>query len=244
MPVVQPAGTVLLLHAYPFSAAQWEVQKAALEDAGFAVMAPHLPGFGGTLGAMTSLPETARDLLATLPPEPVTVVGLSMGGYIAQELLTQAPERFARVVLADTTVRADPPEKAGDRREQADRVLRDGSSFLVEAARQEHLPPTFERIRPMMEMASREGIAGALRAMAARPDYRETLQQLEVPLLALVGEGDTITPPERVREIAELGQGELKVLPGAGHLSNLDAPGAFNTALLAFLGEARRGKSS
>jgi len=240
MSVSQHRGTVLLLHAYPFAAAQWNEQKAALENAGFHVLAPNLPGFGGTPGAMTSLADTARDLLDTLPPEPVTMVGLSMGGYIAQALLTQAPERFARVVLADTTARADPPEKAGDRREQADRVLREGPGFLVEAARQEHLPPTFERVHPMMEAASREGIAGALRAMAARPDSREMLRTLDLPLLALVGDRDTITPPERLAEIAELGRGEYKVLPGAGHLSNLDAPGAFNAALLAFLGEGQR----
>ncbi|SMB89445.1 alpha/beta fold hydrolase [Deinococcus hopiensis] len=227
--------TALLLHAYPFSAAMWDEQRAALEVEGFRVIVPDLPGFGGALGSMVSLSETARDLLGTLPPEPAVVVGLSMGGYVAQELLTQAPERFARVVLADTTTRADPPEKAEDRREQAGRALREGSSFIVEAARKEHLPRTFARIQPMMQAASREGIAGALRAMAARRDYSETLRDLRVPLLALVGEEDTITPPERVREIADLGRGELHVLPGAGHLSNLDAPGAFNAALLAFL---------
>ena len=235
MSVSEAPRRVLLLHAYPFSAAQWNEQRRALEDAGFAVLAPNLPGFGGTLGHMASLGDTARDLLGTLLPEPAALVGLSMGGYLAQELLTQAPERFTRVVLADTTARADPPEKAQDRREQADRVLREGAGFLVDAAREEHPPLTFERIRPMMEAASREGIAGALRAMAARRDHRETLQGLNVPLLALVGENDTITSPERVREIAELGRGEWRVLPGAGHLSNLDAPGAFNAALLDFL---------
>ncbi|ABF46283.1 alpha/beta hydrolase fold protein [Deinococcus geothermalis DSM 11300] len=227
--------TVLLLHAYPLSAAMWAAQKAALEAAGLTVLAPNLPGFGGADGAMTSLANTARDLLKTLPPEPAALVGLSMGGYLALELLAQAPDRFARVVLADTSARADDEEKQKDRREQADRVLAEGQGFIIAAAREEHLPETFARIRPMIEAATPQGIAGALRAMAARPDQRATLRRLKLPLLALVGEQDTLTPPDLAGEIAELGHGERQIIPGARHLSNLDAPEAFNAALLAFL---------
>lgn len=232
---LSPSCTALLLHAYPLSAAMWADQKAALEAAGLTVLAPNLPGFGGEPGAMSSLAETARDLLDTLPPEPVALVGLSMGGYLALELLAQAPERFARVVLADTSLRADAPDKAEDRREQADRVLEEGRDFIVQAAEKEHSASTFKQVRPMIEAASREGIAGALRAMADRPEQRDTLRTLNVPLLVLVGERDEITPPELAGEIADAGRGTLQVIPGAAHLSNLDAPDAFNAALLAFL---------
>ncbi|KEF33406.1 beta-ketoadipate enol-lactone hydrolase [Deinococcus sp. RL] len=228
--------TVLLLHAYPLSAAMWDDQRAALEEAGFTVIAPNLPGFGGEAGAITTLEDAARDLLAALPQgEPLAVVGLSMGGYLTLELLRQAPERFARVVLADTTLRADPPEKAEDRREQADRVEAEGAGFIVAAAEKEHSPATFRRVRPMIEAASREGIAGALRAMAVRGEGRDALRGLAVPLLVLVGEADDITPVEYAQELADAGRGELRVLPGAAHLSNLDNPAAFNAALLEFL---------
>ncbi|GAA5513270.1 3-oxoadipate enol-lactonase 2 [Deinococcus carri] len=228
--------TVLLLHAYPLSAAMWAEQKAALEAAGLTVLAPNLPGFGGEEGAMTSLADAARDLLGLLPPEPVSLVGLSMGGYLALELLAQAPQRFARVVLADTSARADSPEEQEKRYSQAGRVLEEGQGFIIEAAREEHRPDTFARIRPMIEAATPQGIAGALRAMAARADHRETLGTLRLPLLALVGEQDDLTPPERAQEIADLGHGERQIIPGAMHLANLDAPDAFNAALLAFLG--------
>ncbi|GAA5532272.1 alpha/beta hydrolase [Deinococcus aluminii] len=227
--------TVLFLHAYPLSAAMWQDQKAALEAAGFSVLAPNLPGFGGEEGAITSLADTARDLLKTLPPEPALLVGLSMGGYLALELLAQAPDRFARAVLADTSARADDEEKQKDRRQQAERVLKEGKGFIIEAAREEHRPETFARIRPMIEAATPQGIAGALRAMAARPDQRDTLRHLKLPLLALVGEQDDLTPPDLAGEIAELGHGERQIIPGAMHLSNLDAPEAFSAALLAFL---------
>lgn len=228
--------TVLLLHAYPLSAAMWDDQRAALEAGGFRVLAPNLPGFGGEEGAITTLEDAARDLLGTLPEgEPLAVVGLSMGGYLAMELLRQAPERFARVVLADTSLRADDPEKTEDRREQADRVEEEGRDFIVAAAEKEHSPATFRRVRPMIESASREGIAGGLRAMAVRGEHRDTLRGLEVPILVLVGEADEITPAELAQEIADAGRGELRVIPGAAHLSNLDNPDAFNAALLDFL---------
>lgn len=233
-PVPAPQ-TVLLLHAYPLSAAMWDTQKAALEEAGFAVLAPDLPGFGGQDGAITSLADAARDLLGALVLEPVALVGLSMGGYLALELLAQAPERFTRVVLADTSLRADDPEKTKDRLEQADRVEEEGAAFIVEAAEKEHSPATFRQVRPMIESATTGGIAGALRAMAHRPEQRDTLRALDVPLLVLVGEHDEITPPELAQEIADTGRGSLRVIPGAAHLSNLDAPEAFNAALLEFL---------
>ncbi|MFC4637518.1 alpha/beta fold hydrolase [Deinococcus hohokamensis] len=227
--------TVLFLHAYPLSAAMWRAQVEAVEAAGLRVVAPDLPGFGGAPGAMKSLPEAARGLLADLPEGPLVVVGLSMGGYLALELLAQAPERFGRVVLADTTLRADPLEKQADRLAQADRVMKEGRGFILDAAREEHSAPTFRQVRPMIEAASPEGIAGALRAMAARQEQRNTLQALTVPLLVLVGANDQITPPDRAREIADAGRGEVRVLPAAAHLSNLDQPEAFNGALLPFL---------
>ncbi|WP_050920805.1 alpha/beta fold hydrolase [Deinococcus gobiensis] len=232
-----PARTVLLLHAYPLSAAMWGEQRRALEAAGWTVLAPDLPGFGGQPGALVSLPGAAADLLAALPPEPLALVGLSMGGYLGLELLAQAPERFLAAVLADTTARTDPPEKVQARHEQARRALAEGTDFLVDAAREEHWPPTFERIRPMVEMATPAGVAGALRAMAARQEHRDTLRGLRLPVLTLVGAQDTLTPPERAQEMADLAGGRCEVLPGAAHLSNLDAPEAFTAALLPFLEE-------
>lgn len=216
----------------------WNPQRRALEDAGWTVLAPDLPGFGGQPGAVVSLPETAAALLAALPAGPLALVGLSMGGYLALELLAQAPERFFAAALADTSAQADPPERADARHEHARRALAEGTGFLVDAAREEHRPSTFEQIRPMIEAASPAGVAGALRAMAARPDHRETLRGLNLPVLTLVGAEDTLTPPDLAREMAELARGRCEVLPGGEHLSNLDVPQAFTAALLPFLEDA------
>lgn len=227
--------TVLLVHAYPLSAHMWDSQEAALTGAGLTVIAPHLPGFGGRPGEMTSLADAARELLELLPDKPVSLVGLSMGGYVALELLAQAPQRFGRVVLADTSAAPDDEDKQRDRQAQAQRVMLEGRQFIVDAAQKEHSPQTFKTILPLMEAASREGIAAALKAIAGRADRRPTLPDLKVPLLVLVGDQDEITPLSDAQELARLGHAELKVIGRAGHLSNLDQPQAFNEALLNFL---------
>ena len=228
-------GTGLLLHAYPLSGAMWSAQEKALTEAGLNVITPHLPGFGGTEGEVESLEAVSRQLLDLLPPEPVSVVGLSMGGYVALSLLSLAPERFGRVVLADTSAEADDDEHKKDRLSQAGRVRAEGRNFILRAAEKEHSPETYRQILPMMEVASREGTAAALEAMAARPSMFGTLEKLRVPLLVLVGEQDDITPQEEARKIADAGHGELRLIPDAAHLSNLDHPQAFNRALLDFL---------
>ncbi|MDO4263567.1 MAG: alpha/beta hydrolase, partial [Deinococcus sp.] len=95
-----------------------------------------------------------------------------------------------------------------------------------------------EQTARMTREASREGIAAALRAMAARADRRGVLRRAGeggVQVLALVGSEDELTPPEQARENADLSGGQLKVIEGAGHLSNLDEPEAFNRALVEFL---------
>ncbi|WP_240319191.1 alpha/beta fold hydrolase [Deinococcus wulumuqiensis] len=234
-PATPKPRTAVLLHAYPLAADMWREQRAALEGAGLTVLTPDLPGFGGREGAVETLPQAVEALLAELPQEPLSVVGLSMGGYLALELLRQAPERVGRLVLADTSSRADSPEKQKDRRQQASRVLTEGRDFIIDAAREEHSAATFGKVLPLIERASREGIAGALGAMAAREEGRTTLQGAQVPLLVIVGREDTLTPVEMAQEIADAGRGELVVLEGAAHLSNLDQPEAFNAALLKFL---------
>ncbi len=227
--------TVLMLHAYPLSGAMWSAQENALQETGRNVIVPHLPGFGGTSGHMSSLADTAAQLLELLPAEPVSLVGLSMGGYLALALLRLAPERFGRVVLADTSAAADDEEKQKDRRSQAGRVRAEGREFILEAAQKEHSPATYERILPMMEAASREGIAAALEAMAERPESFDVLKKLNVPLLVLVGEHDEITPLDEARKLVEAGRGELKIIPDAAHLANLDNAHDFTRALLDFL---------
>lgn len=236
--------TAVLLHAFPLDARMWDAQKAALEAAGLRVIVPHLPGFGGEPGQMNSLEAAAQWLLdSKLPEEPFSLVGLSMGGYLVLEVLALLEERgqserVPRVVLADTSASGDDEEKKQHREEQAQRVLAEGAEFIIENAREEQKPSTAEQTVAMTREASREGIAAALRAMAARADRRDVLRALagrQVAVLALVGSEDGLTPPEEAQETARLSGGTVQQIEGAGHLANLDEPDAFNRALLEFL---------
>lgn len=236
--------TAVLLHAFPLDAGMWSEQKKALEAQGLQVKVPHLPGFGGESGTLSDLSEMAAKLVDdVLPAEPAALVGLSMGGYLALEVLAALQERgemerVSHLVLADTHARGDDAEQREDREKQAQKVLKEGQEFMVEKAREEQKPSTAEQTAKMTREATREGIAAALRAMAARADRRDVLRRAGeqgVQVLALVGSEDKLTPPDLAQENADLSSGTLKVLEGAGHLSNLDEPEAFNEALTEFL---------
>jgi 3-oxoadipate enol-lactonase len=170
-----------------------------------------------------------------------------MGGYTAFRLHALAPERVAGMVLADTRAGADDEAGRAKRADQAARARREGVGWLAEAmvpallgetTRRER-PDVVAQVRALVAEAHAEGVARALEAMRARPDSLPRLGEIRVPVLVLVGEEDTLTPPAESRRIAEgVSDGRLVVLPGAGHLANLEAPDAFNAALGEFLGAA------
>ena len=87
----------------------------------------------------------------------------------------------------------------------------------------------------MMLKQPKAGVLGALAAMRDRPDRRDALKGIQVPVLVLVGEKDTVTPPAAAQVIADLSRGELKTIPGAAHLSPMERPDDVNDALLEWL---------
>ncbi|WP_287372257.1 alpha/beta fold hydrolase [Oceanithermus sp.] len=244
------AKPVVLLHAFPFSPEMWAPQVAELEGR-YTVYAPALPGFGGREPGAASLEAWAEELgeaLDDLGFEEAVFVGLSMGGYLAFRVWDLFPERVAGLVLADT--RAQPDDAAGKakRAELAARVRSEGTGVLVEsfvpsvlgpgtlAAETEEKRAVVEWVERWVREADPEGVARALEALAARPDSRPLLGEIEVPTLVLVGEDDALTPPADARAMAAaIPDAELLILPGAGHMANLESPEAFNTALLGFL---------
>jgi len=239
---------VVLLHAFPLGPAMWHAQVEAL--AGRTVLTPSFPGFGGRAPGGDSVDAFADAVLTNMDDAGIdrgVIVGLSLGGYIAFRIHARAPERVAALVLADT--RATPDDEAGraKRTEQAEQARKEGVAWLPDALVPAVLGDTTRRERPEVERTVRgmvaaadpEGVARALIAIRDRPDSSGALSGIRVPVLALVGEEDGITPPAAAREIAEgVPDGRLVVVPGAGHLSNLEDPAAFNEALLAFLAEA------
>jgi len=184
----------------------------------------------------------AASVLAAAPPQ-FHLVGLSMGGYIAFEILRQAPERVLKLALLDTSARADLPEQA-ERRRGFIQLAMDGRfheindilwPLLVHPARQSH-----KALRVVVDaMAAETGADAFVRqqsAIAGRPDSRRDLHSIKSETLVVVGEADQITPPQLAHEIADGIRGaRLEVVAECGHLSTLERPEVMTRLLMDFL---------
>ena len=237
----------MLLHAFPLNARMWEPQLP-LSDGGWRVVAPHLRGAEGDSGSpATSMDDHAGDvidLLDALHIEDAVIGGLSMGGYVTLALFRLAPAYFRGIVLADTRPQADTAEGI-EGRERLLAIVRDKGpaavademlpKLLGEDTRREQ-PGTVKRVRDLVLAGSTSGIAAAITAMMTRPDSTSVLASIHCPALILVGDQDVVTPPAVSRDMHRAIPGsELVVIPGAGHLSSLERPDAFNAALAPFL---------
>ena len=232
--------TLLLIHAFPVDAGMWDDQISELSGDAH-VLAPSLPGFGGTPAAGDVLTmDAAADFLAgeldRSGTEKAVVCGLSMGGYIAFSLWRRHRDRIAGLALADT--RAEPDDDAGKekRRGLAEKVRAEGSAPVAEAPppllSENADPALWDRVKQMIRRQSGEAIAAAALGMAERPDSTPILGEINVPTTVIVGGGDTLTPPEMSETIAKgITGSELVTLEGAGHLSNLEDPEGFTRAL-------------
>jgi pimeloyl-ACP methyl ester carboxylesterase len=237
---------LVLLHAFPLSSAMWSGL-----DLPCRVVAPDQRGFGRTpLGQdPPSLGACADDVVALLDRlglERVVLGGLSMGGYVAMELLRRAPERVEALVLADTKAQADTPEQREARLRVASGAERDGTAGLADTMLPALLgstslasrPDVVARVRDWVDAAAPATVAWASRAMAGRPDSFDVLRETGVPALVVVGEQDVLSPVAQAQSMADaLPQGRLAVVPEAGHLSAVEDPQAFRAVVTGFLEE-------
>jgi pimeloyl-ACP methyl ester carboxylesterase len=176
----------------------------------------------------------------------VAVVGLSMGGYTAMAMLRLAPHRVGALVLADTRSAADPEPARADRLAMAARVRADGVEPIVEPMLLKLLSPrgreeahVADPVRGRIRRCTPEGVASCQEAMAARPDSSALVAAIRVPTLVVCGDQDPVTPVEEMRAMAATIPGSrFEVMPGVGHLSNLEQPAEFGALLSDFLAEA------
>lgn len=189
-----------------------------------------------------SMAAIARRILGAAPPR-FALAGLSMGGYIAFEILRQAPERIAKVAFLDTSARADAPEQTVMRRAHMTLASQGRLAEVVEQQfprlvhREHRADPALRQVFTLM--AEDVGAAAFIRQQTAalgRSDSRPTLGSIRCPTLVLVGEGDEITLPERAAEIAAAIPGaRLVTVARSGHVSTLEQPEAVARALLEWL---------
>jgi pimeloyl-ACP methyl ester carboxylesterase len=182
--------------------------------------------------------EIASNLLDQMPLK-FALVGQSIGGIVAMELLRRAPDRVTRIALINTSSLAETPQSAADF-EPLIIKLRAGS--LEDAVRglmpTEYLAPGPERAQimaqliGMAEYIGAEAIVRQVRAMQKRRDYQSVLRRCKVPALVLCGKHDGMTPVKRHNFMADLiPHAELHVLEDAGHLPTLECPGEMSQAL-------------
>jgi 3-oxoadipate enol-lactonase len=243
---------IVLLHAFPCNRSMWAPQISALiQGHEFRVITPDFRGFGESEVPegpylMETLADDIAALLDALHIEACFLGGLSMGGYVALAFYRAYPTRVHALILADTRAQADTPEGRAIREETAQLVERTGSHSIAERFLPRLLCPetlqepigTMSRLQAMIEAAPPPGIAGALRGMALRPDSTNLLPQIACPTLVLVGEEDSLTPPDDARLLAEsIPNARLVTIPRAAHLANMEQPEIFNQALVAFMEE-------
>ena len=212
----------------------------------FANQIPQLWRFGSVIVANHTCGETvgaiAQKILKTAPSR-FTLVGFSMGGYIAFEILRQAGERVVRLALIDTGARADTAQQS-ERRRQRIAMARSGRfsesldlqfPLVVHPSRQgdEVLRETYRT------MAMECGAAAFVRHLAvdmSRPDSRADLAGIRCPTTVLVGDSDQLTPTALAEEMASgIDGARLVIIPQSGHLSPLEQPTDVTRALTELL---------
>lgn len=248
--VAGDGAALLLVHGFSLDRRMWEPNMAAL-TARHRVVRAELRGFGATPppDGPYSHADDLRDLLAHLGIDRAAVAGLSMGGGAALELALAHPQAVAALALVDTDLPGVPMDPAlaammGDVRAR-------GAAGDLDGARELWLALPFFSASP-------PEVAATVRAIVAdyscwhwrNPNPRLGLEppaglrgaEIRVPTLLVVGERDDPSLIAASRTFAATIQGaRFELLAGAGHMSNMDAPRAFEAALLAFLGEASAG---
>lgn len=237
---------LVLVHGAGGDAREWRPQMAGLSD-DFTVIAWDEPGAGRSSDVPADLglagyAMALAVLLETLG-QPAHVCGLSWGGTVTLELYRQRPLLVATLVLADTYAGwkgSLPQDEVAARVAGAELMLADPA---------ERSPPTItglfaadppadviELLDAVAADVRRESLRVALTAMAAA-DLSAVLPSITVPTLLLWGELDARSPLRVAREFARMiPQAELMVIPGAGHMSNLERPEEFNAAIRSFCG--------
>lgn len=239
--------TVLFIHGFPHDRSLWTPQLQGL-TVHARCLAADLRGFGETTAkppySMDRYADDLVGLLDVLHVDRAVFAGLSMGGYIAFAIWRRHPQRVRALVLANTRSGAD-SEEGREKRRAVMALARDkGSSAVADSMMTGMLGKTTRSNRPeivnsvhrMISSAPVDGVVGALQAMMDRPDSTPTLATIDVPTLIVTGDEDTIIPVDDARAMnAAIRGSTIEVISGAGHLSNLERPAAFNHVVSEFL---------
>ena len=225
---------LLLVPGLNCTADLWGAQIAAFAAERQVIVADH--GRADTMAAIA-------DAILAEAPLRFALAGLSMGGYVALEILRRAPERVDRLALLDTQARADGEEGRAARLQQIEIAEPGGFDRIADLQIPRLLSPAHQTEPGLVDivrrMAADTGAAAFVRqqkAILGRLDSRPSLRAISCPTTVIVGAEDVITPVELAREMVEAIPGAaLEVIGDSGHLSTIEAPAAVNAALARWL---------
>ena len=213
----------------------WKAQIAALEPKIKCWVADHTRS--------STMAGVAADALRDAPFERFALAGLSMGGYVALEIVRQAAHRVGRLALLDTSARADTPEQLEKRRGLISLAKR--GRFI--GVTQGLLPLFIHRsrlsdselvttVKQMARNIGRDAFVRQEEAIMSRADSLPLLPGIRCPTLVLCGRHDAVAPLDRHEEMARgIPGARLAVIEECGHLSTLERPAEVSEALKGWL---------
>ena len=243
---------IVFIHGFPLSRAIWDAQVRALSDR-FKIVALDLRGMGASSVVdgpylMESLAGDVAAVLDHLAIERATLIGHSLGGYVALAFARMYAERLRRLALVASRITADTAEAAQHRRELADDAEKSGSSARIvaefaqrsigETARREH-PEIVEKFKKIAEKNDPRGLAAMLRGMALRDSAEDIAGDLEMPVLVVTGDEDAIVSASEASVMASaFPAGGQARLAASGHLPMFEAPEELSACLATWLSSA------
>lgn len=242
------APVIIFIHGFPFNKSMWNGQMELLKD-NYRVIAYDIRGHGSSDPGIDDffIELFVADLLRFMEKlgiEKSILCGLSLGGYIALNAVLKAPDRFNGLILNDTQCIADTLEIKENRCTAIIRIMKNGvEDYADEIIKNLFAAETLTKkkniiaaVKEMIISTPKQSFCNTLHALAERKDTCEQLQEINIPVLIMVGKEDKITPIAAAQQMHDKIRGSvLKVIQHAGHLINLENPIAFINRLVKFL---------
>jgi len=242
------APVIIFIHGFPFNKSMWDKQVAALKDE-YRVIAYDIRGHGNSDPGIGDffIELFVKDLLHLmdyLSIDKSILCGLSLGGYIALNAVLKHPDRFDGLILNDTQCIADTPGIKEKRRIAINSIKENGvEQYAAESIKNLFAPESFIKkenviagVKEMIINTPKQTLYNTLHALAERTETCSQLEEINIPVLIMVGKEDKITPMAAARQMHEqIQDSTLKIIPHAGHVSNLENSTAFNFHLVKFL---------
>ncbi len=240
--------SIIFVHGFPYTHTMWNKQIDALKDNYYCV-SYDIRGLGESyIGdgqyTMEAFVWDLYSIVDELKLEKPALCGLSMGGYIALRAITKEEERFGSLILCDTRSEADNNEGKLKRSNAINKINVEGIEAFVDEFVPRCFHPkikernneTYQNILNECKTQNPIGVKGALIAMLSRLDTTESLKNISIPTLVLVGKKDSLTPPKAMRGLAnKIKDSEFFIVPKAGHMSPLENPNFVNKKIIKFL---------